>query len=131
LLKVVDILPVTTSFGDHPHSALLKIPTGEPNGSKHEIPCTFDGMDGKNLRLEAPERISISAVVSVEYSDAMFLGEVISCQRGTGGTWELNIKISQILTGLQSLCNLRTQLLGEGTPVSAKGFIPVTGSSLN
>ena len=90
---------MTTSFGDHPHTALLKIPSGEPNGSKHEIPCTFQGMDGKQLRLEAPERIVLSAPVSVEYSDAMFLGEVVSCQRGTGGVWELNIKVDQILTG--------------------------------
>ena len=116
---------VTTSFGDHPNSALLKIPSGEPNGSKHEIPCTFEGMDGKTLKLEAPERISISAPVSVEYSDAMFLGEVIGCHRGAGGTWELNIKVDQILTGLQSLCTLRAQLLGEGVPVTARGFIPV------
>ncbi len=120
-----------TSFGENPQRALLKIPTGEPNGSKHEIPCTFDGMEGKQLRLESPERISISAAVSVEYSDAMFLGEVIGCQRGTGGNWELNIKVDQILTGLQSLCALRAQLLGEGMPVANRGFSPVTGSQLN
>jgi len=122
---------VTTSFGDHPHKALLKIPSGEPNGSKHEIPCTFEGMDGKHLRLEAPERISISAPVSVEYSDAMFLGEVVGCKRGVGGVWELNIEVDQILTGLQSLCLLRSQLLGEGVPVARRGFVPVAGSSLN
>jgi hypothetical protein len=121
---------VTTSFGDHPHTALLKIPTGESNGSKHEIPCTFEGMDGKHLKLEAPERISISAPVSVEYSDAMFLGEVIGCQRGIGGIWELNIKVDQILTGLQSLCLLRSQLLSEGLPV-ARGLAPVLGPRLN
>jgi hypothetical protein len=122
---------VTTSFGDHPHSALLKIPSGEPNGSKHEIPCTFEGMDGKHLKLEAPERISISAPVSVEYSDAMFLGEVIGCSRGAGGVWELNIKVDQILTGLQSLCTLRAQLLGDAVPVVTRGFIPVSGSTQN
>jgi len=123
---------VTTSFGDHPHSATLKIPSGEPNGAKHEIPCTFEGMDGKNLKLEAPERISISAPVSVEYSDAMFLGEVIGCQRGSGGVWELHIKVDQILTGLQSLCALRAQLLGDGTPaVAPRGFSPVGGTAVN
>ena len=131
LTTIADKLSVTTSFGDHPHSALLKISSGEPNGSKHEIPCTFEGMDGKTLRLEAPERISISAPVSVEYSDAMFLGEVIGCQRSAGGIWELNIKVSQILTGLQSLCNLRAQLLGEGVAVTTRGFIPVSGAGLN
>ena len=122
---------MTTSFADQPQTALLKIPTGEPNGSKHEIPCTFEGMDGKHLRLEAPERIVLSAPVSVEYSDAMFLGEVVSCQRGTAGHWALNIKVDQILTGLQSLCRLRSQLLGDAAPVPARGFAPVSGTTLN
>jgi len=117
---------VTTSFGDNPHSAVLKIPSGAPDGSKHEIPCTFEAMEGKHLRLEAPERISISAPVSVEYSDAMFLGEVIGCQRAVGGGWELHIKVDQILTGLQSLCALRAQLLGEPAPVTR--FIPAGGA---
>jgi hypothetical protein len=119
---------VTISFGDHPQSALLKIASGEPNGSKHEITCTFGGMDGKSLKLEAPERISISAPVSVEYSDAMFLGEVVACHRGNTGVWELNIKVDQILTGLQSLCTLRAQLLGESIPVMTRGFVPVAKS---
>ena len=88
-------------------------------------------MDGKNLRLEAPERISLSAPVSVEYSDAMFLGEVIACQRNAGGIWELNIKVDQILTGLQSLCALRAQLLGEGVSAPARGFVPVSSSGAN
>jgi hypothetical protein len=122
---------VTTSFGDQPQTALLKIPTGEPNGSKHEIPCTFEGMDGKHLRLEAPERIVLSAPVSVEYSDAMFLGEVVSCQRGTAGAWELTIKVDQILTGLQSLCRLRSQLLGDTAHAPARGFAPVSGTTLS
>ena len=121
---------VTTSFGDHPQSsAVLKIPSGAPDGSKHEIPCTFEAMEGKHLRLEAPERISISAPVSVEYSDAMFLGEVVGCQRAAGGGWELHIKVDQILTGLQSLCALRAQLLGETAPVTK--FIPAGGATLN
>ena len=88
-------------------------------------------MDGKNLKLEAPERISISAPVSVEYSDAMFLGEVIGCQRGAGGMWELNIKVDQILTGLQSLCTLRAQLLGDGTTAPTRVFVPVNGAGMN
>jgi hypothetical protein len=120
---------VTISFGDQPQSALLKIASGEPNGSKHEIRCIFGGMDGKSLKLEAPERIGISAPVSVEYSDAMFLGEVVACQRVNTGVWELNIKVDQILTGLQSLCTLRAQLLGESVPVMTGGFVPVARSS--
>ncbi len=89
-------------------------------------------MDGKHLRLEAPERIALSAPVSVEYSDAMFLGEVVSCQRGMGDVWELNIKVDQILTGLQSLCRLRSQLLGDGAAAApARGFAPVSGTTLN
>jgi hypothetical protein len=116
---------VINSFGGDPQLAILKIPTGEADGSKHEIPCTFESVEGKYLKLEAPERISVSAPVSVEYSDAMFIGEVVGCHHGVAGGWELNIKVEQILTGLQSLCVLRAQLLGEGVPVGARAFVPV------
>jgi hypothetical protein len=120
-----------TSFGEHPQIAILKIPTGEPNGSKHEIPCTFEGMEGKHLKIDSPERISISALVSVEYSDAMFLGEVVGCHRGTAGVFELDIKVNQILTGLQSLMTLRAQLVGESSPLTTRSFVPAMGSTLN
>ena len=121
---------MTTSFGDHPHSAVIQVPTGEANGSKYQIPCTFEGMEGKRLRLESPERLSLSTVVSVEYNDAMFLGEVMNCRKDPANNWQLEIKVDQILTGLQSLMALRAGLLGESTPVSVpRGFVPVAGSN--
>jgi hypothetical protein len=118
---------VTTSFGDHPHSAIIQVPTGEANGSKHQIPCTFEGMEGKRLRLESPERLTLSTVVSVEYNDAMFLGEVMNCRKDAADIWQIEVKVDQILTGLQSLMALRAGLLGEGIPVSPRGFVPVAG----
>jgi hypothetical protein len=105
---------VTTTFGDHPHSAVIQVPTGEANGSKYQIPCTFEGMLDKRLTLEAPERLGISTVVSVEYNDTMFLGEVMTCRRSTApDIWQIEIKVEQVLTGLQSLMALRAGLLGE------------------
>ncbi|HEY3939286.1 MAG TPA: hypothetical protein VGL97_17780 [Bryobacteraceae bacterium] len=105
---------MTTTFGDHPHSAVLQVPTGEANGSKYQIACTFEGMQDKRLTLEAPERLGVSSVVSVEYNDTMFLGEVLACRRATTpDIWQIEIKVEQILTGLQSLMALRAGLLGE------------------
>jgi hypothetical protein len=117
---------VTTTFGDHPHSAVIQVPTGDPNGSKHSIPCTFESIEGKRLLLESPERLGISTVVSVEYNDALFLGDVMNCRGASGGVWLVEIKVHQILTGLQSLMALRAGLLGDGVPVP-RGFVPAGG----
>jgi hypothetical protein len=103
---------VTTTFGDHPHSAIIQVPTGDANGSKHQIPCTFESIHGKRMVLESPERLDISTAISVEYNDAMFLGEVISCRRENEDTWQMVVNVEQILTGLQSLMALRAGLIG-------------------
>jgi hypothetical protein len=127
---------VTTTFGDHPHSAVIQVPTGEPDGSRHHIPCTFEGINGKRMVLESPERLNISTAISVEYNDAMFLGEVIGCRRENGDNWQMIVNVEQILTGLQSLMALRAGLLGEQqnvpqeTPVSAEA-IPINRTKSN
>lgn len=63
--------------------------------------------------LETPERLGISTAVSVEYNDSLFLGEVIGCRSGGEDIWRMDIKVEQILTGLQNLMALRAGLLGE------------------
>lgn len=57
--------------------------------------------------------MSASTVASVEYNDAMLLCEVVSCTQDCEQRWHLELKIEQILTGLQSLVRLRERLLGE------------------
>jgi hypothetical protein len=71
-------------------------------------------MQGKRLLLETTQRLATSTAVSVEYNDAMFLGEVIVSSSEASGSWHLEVKVEQILTGLQSLVSLRSRLLGEG-----------------
>ena len=72
-------------------------------------------MHGKRLSLEAGEALPVSSVISVEYDDELFLGEVVSCVETEQG-WNLQIKVEQILTGLQSLIALRARLLSESVP---------------
>jgi hypothetical protein len=83
-------------------------------------------MEGKRLLLESPERLGISTVVSVEYNDALFLGDVMNCRGASDGVWLVEIKVQQILTGLQSLMALRAGLLGDGVP-APRGFVPAGG----
>jgi hypothetical protein len=92
---------------------MIQIPTGEANGAKLQVAATFAGMDGKRLILESTERISLSTPVSVEYNDAMFLGEVTLCKASDDGNYHVEIFVEQILTGLQSLIALRAGLLGD------------------
>ena len=82
-------------------------------------------MQGKRLLLEANERLPISTPVSVECEDAMFLGEVVACAKTSSQGWKLDIKVEQIVDGLQGLMALRARLLGEGVP-KAFTFTPVS-----
>lgn len=79
-------------------------------------------MQGKRMLLEAAQKLAVSTAVSVECNDAMFLGEVIACSP-VAGSWQVEIKVEQILTGLQSLVALRSRLLGEGV-VCPLGLAP-------
>jgi hypothetical protein len=118
---------VTSTFDDHPHPATIQIPTGEANGAKLNVPSTFAGMEGKRLILESAERISMSTPVSVEYNDALFLGEVMMCKQISEGNYRVEIFVEQILTGLQSLIALRAGLLGDGQAVApARAFAPIS-----
>lgn len=120
-----------SSFDDHPHPATIQIPTGEPNGAKLNVPSTFTGMEGKRLILESPERIGLATPVSVEYNDAMFLGEVMLCRAAADGTYRVEIFVEQILTGLQSLIALRAGLLGDAAAVKSRPYAPVGSQARN
>ncbi len=116
-----------STFDDHPQPATIQIPTGEANGEKLQVASTVTGMEGKRLILESSERITMSTPVSVEYNDAMFLGEVMLCKAIGDGCYRVEIFVEQILTGLQSLVALRTGLLGEAAAtVKPAGFVPIT-----
>jgi len=110
---------VSSTFDDHPHPATIQIPTGEANGAKHQVPSTVSGMEGKRLVLETEERVSMSTPVSVEYNDAMFLGEVMLCKPIGNGHYRVEVFVEQILTGLQSLIALRAGLLGDAQSAPA------------
>lgn len=110
---------MTTSF-EQDQSAVLNLPSADGYGQKQSVPCLFSGMQGKRLVIGLQERVALSAAVSVEYNDALFLGEVIGSKAEPNGYWQAEIKVKQVLTGLQSLMNLRAQLLAEGVGASAE-----------
>jgi len=95
----------------------------DPNGAKRQIRSSFGGLKGKILQVEADEAISVSTAVSVHHEDVLFLGEIITCQQ-IDGLWHMEIKVEQMLTGLQSLMALRSSLLNEGVP-QPFGLVPV------
>jgi hypothetical protein len=78
--------------------------------------------EAKRLVLRTEEPLAPSTALSVEYNDAMLLGEVVACRQNGEKDWELVVQIEQILTGLQSLVALRAGLVGEAVP---NPFAPV------
>jgi hypothetical protein len=81
-------------------------------------------MQGKRLILEASAPVPAFTAVTVEYNDALFLGEIVACAK-MDGLWKVEIKVEQILTGLQSLIALRSRLLCENAlqPLAPVGAV--------
>jgi hypothetical protein len=127
LMAAADECGVTTPSSDQRRSATVQVPSPAGDGKKLSIPCIFSGMEGRRLSVEANETITVSTAVSVECDDTLFLGEVVTCSPADEG-WKVEIKVEQILTGLQSLMALRAHLLSEGVPQSLR-LIPAGASN--
>lgn len=92
--------------------AVLQLPAADVHGSKRNISCEVEGMQGKRLILTTSEEVPESTPVSIECEDTLLLGEVI-LSSASNQAWRTEIRVEQILTGLQSLMALRAQLLSE------------------
>jgi hypothetical protein len=116
---------VNTFYANDAPCAVIQIASPDSDGTKRTVFCSFQGSEGKRLVLQTSEPVPISSAVSVEFNDALFLGEVVAC---TGGnkTCDIEIKVEQILSGLQSLMALRSHLLSEGVPQQRPALMPVT-----
>jgi hypothetical protein len=108
------------TFNNTRQSATIQLASG--TGTRQSVPCTFDCVDGERLALTSRDRIPVSTAVHVEYDDKLFLGEVVACAHNVDDSWHLEVRIEQILTGLQSLMTLRARLLGEPVPEMSPMF---------
>jgi len=101
-------------FANDPQSATVEIVS--PDGGRRSLPCVVRATGPRRLVLELGEPVAAATALSVEYNDAMFLGEAILCAQEGPNSWRVELQIEQILTGLQSLMALRANLLGETVP---------------
>jgi hypothetical protein len=101
-----------SSMPDQRRTAVLQLPPVDVHGTKRNVPCEVECFRGKRLILSTTENIHESMPVSVEYEDTLVLGEVVVCS-GADQTWTAEIRVEQILTGLESLMALRAHLLSE------------------
>jgi hypothetical protein len=93
-------------------SVIVRIPSASDASSKEGFPSRFVEMQGKRLIVDVQDPIAISAAVTIECDDAMFLGEVVAVTE-QNGRYHVEVSVEQVLSGLQSLMALRSQLLGE------------------
>jgi hypothetical protein len=105
---------VNTFSAENAPSAVIQLASPDPSGRKRRVPCSFQGSHSKRLSLQACEAIPVSSAVTVEFNDALFLGEVVACTGGANRACDIEIEVEQILSGLQSLMALRSHLLDEG-----------------
>jgi hypothetical protein len=113
-------------YADDAPSAVIQLASPDGDGKKRTVLCSFQGSEGKRLSLQANEPVPVSSAVSVEFNDALFLGEVVACTGGVNKSCDIEIKVEQILSGLQSLMALRSRLLSEGMPQQRAALVPPT-----
>ncbi len=114
---------MTSCISDNPPSALIKVSTFAGNGATRRIPCAFHGMQGKCLVVESREQLAPGLAITVECEDALFLGEIVTSTLSSANC-RLEIRVEQILTGLQSLMALRSALLDERAVPSTLRMLP-------
>lgn len=102
-----------TNSPDHPKYAVLQVRSSAPGESARQIDCQVQAIDAKRLSLVSRERVRVSTPVTLEYNDNMLLGEVMACTQDCDQQWHIELKLEQILTGLQSLMSLRERLFSE------------------
>ncbi len=109
-----DVSVVNNSLDTNSETAVLTLTSSDFSGRARSMPCLFRGIEGNRLTVDSEERVPLSAVVSVERNDVLLLGEVITSVPVANGSWRSEVKVEQTLTGLQSLMNLRSHLVGQG-----------------
>jgi hypothetical protein len=92
----------------------------DPAGVRREIPALFESFSARRLTICAPEALAVSSVISVRCGDAMFLGEVTACATHGDSRWLIQVRVEQILSGLEGLMALRARLLDEPVPQSVR-----------
>lgn len=85
--------------------------------SGEEFPALFIPSQVNGSRSPRVNGCRFPRPVGIEYKDVLFVGEIIRCTPGSGEQWEIDIKVAQTLTGLQSLMILRAQLEQFQTPI--------------
>jgi hypothetical protein len=112
---------------DNNHATLTTIAPSGCGRARQKFACIFSKLDGNRLLIACSERPPVSATVSMEFNDALFLGEVVCANPTLEGRWNVEVRVEQILTGLQSLMTLREHLLGEGVgqPVERDSYLGV------
>ncbi len=91
-------------------SATLEIQPAHGTGERRSLPIVFQTFANKCLTLTTGEALGLSTAVGLEYNDVLFVGEVVGCTAGVGDQWQVEIKVAQTLTGLQSLLMLQATL---------------------
>ena len=91
-------------------SATLEVEPAHGTGKRRSLPIAFQTFANKCLTLTTSEPLDTSTAVGLDYNGVLFVGEVVRCTAGVGDQWQVEIKVAQTLTGLQSLLMLRAEL---------------------
>jgi hypothetical protein len=87
-----------------------------PDGSRRLVRALFKAFATPQLTVDSERPIAPLTVVSVEYEDCLFLGEVRRSRATDQGAFEVEIDVKQKVNSLTALMRLRAALLDANAP---------------
>jgi hypothetical protein len=104
-------------------NSIIQLPSPDPSALPMRAPCRILSWRRSRLTVLTDRPIPASTPVSVEYDDALYLGEVAGeiCLNPSEDRYEVRILIEQVLSGLDSLVKLRARLLDESSSRDESG----------
>jgi hypothetical protein len=101
------------------------------SGARTPVPVLFEGFADRQLSIKASQPIAAFTLVSLEYGDVLFLGEVRRCHPIDPHSFKVEIDVEQIVNSLTTLMRLRSSLLEANIPTPSDLLSQYVGVGLS
>lgn len=78
-------------------SVIINVPSGDSSLPHRSFKGEIEEFKNKHLRLLSDEEIDISAGITAQGKDLLFMGDVLSCIRAADARWSVNVTVNRTL----------------------------------
>jgi len=97
-----DVNPTNTGFVmatefKRPEQVVINVSLADPSQPDQRFKGEVEEFANKHLVLLTDEEIDVSARITAQGRDLLFMGNVLNCAQTTGGRWKVSINVSRTL----------------------------------